>query len=93
MELDYVRQAVAVGSHRTTAGLLKSGEVLVERAGDLRAHLEKQGVAQAADVEARYAQVKAAFEKLPRLGGLGGWEGGNGWISRDCVQRSALQAR
>jgi hypothetical protein len=65
LELDYVRQAAALGWHRNTAALLASAEGLVRRAEGLLVYSQHRGKpAQQTIAKSHMAQVLDAHQKL-----------------------------
>ena len=66
LELDYVRQAAALGVHRTTANLLDAGERLVERSKNLVAYAGQSG----GDSQAPYSPATRHERVLVCYGGL-----------------------
>ncbi|MFZ5832512.1 MAG: hypothetical protein ACOY3P_20690, partial [Planctomycetota bacterium] len=65
LELDYVRQTVALGKHRTAKGLLEAAEAHVKRAEQLAERVRDLGIpAQVEAAEAKAAQASAALARL-----------------------------
>ena len=65
LDLDYVRQAAALGVHRTTEDLAAHAATWVERSEKLLAHIrETASPAQVAFAEGRHARVLSAFVEL-----------------------------
>ena len=65
LDLDYIRQAAALGVHRTPTDLLAYAATFVERADDLLTYIRQREVApNAAVAEAQHARVMSAFQEL-----------------------------
>jgi hypothetical protein len=63
LELDYVRQAAALGAHRTTATLLNAAQGLVQRSKRLNEYAERVGN----DTKPHHEGVLAAFGRLQKV--------------------------
>ncbi len=67
LDLDYVRQAAALGLHRTSEDLLAYAATWVERSDKLLAYTREKGIsARAATAEAGRARVASVFNELQR---------------------------
>ena len=65
LDLDYVRQAAALGVHRTATDLLAYAATFVERSDGLLTYIRQRGVAANTTVaEAQHARVVSAFREL-----------------------------
>lgn len=66
LEYDYVRQAVALGSHRTAQALLQSGELILKRAEALLAYAAKRGAKANGDgAHEAFSSLREAVQNSP----------------------------